>query len=271
MKSVRPTITDAAKRRNAGHNPSLLRRRPLLLTPIACVCLLAQPEAPIADLPSFEVASVKQSRPISDGMSFSDVKIAGPRRFVAINASLDECIRWAYGLNEYQIVEPEWMHSKSYNVDIEALAPVGATGESIRLMAQRLLRERFSVVVHREKKTMSVYALRTAGSGPRLHKASDAQARMTTFSRGSITSPATSMGRLAAGLSRELGQPVLDETGLSGLFVVELSYAPVHVDDADRPSIFTAVREQLGLELRPVKAGIEILVVDSANKIPAPN
>ena len=72
--------------------------------------------------PAFDVASVKvtQYRRPARGPSFSEVKIASPGRLVATNASLYECIEWAYHLKEYEFSGPEWVKSGGLNYDIEA-------------------------------------------------------------------------------------------------------------------------------------------------------
>src|SRR6266567_2023191 len=106
--------------------------------------------------PQFEVASVKLSQHgrNADGLSFSDVKIASPGRLLAINASLDECIRWAYQLKEYQVSGPNWLNSDAASYDIEAKAPPETPTQQIHLMFQALLAERLNLKVHRETKTL---------------------------------------------------------------------------------------------------------------------
>ncbi len=96
-------------------------------------------------LPSFDVATVKpSSHPLTpEGYSFSDQKVVSPGRFRAVNSNLDELVRWAYDVEEYQISEPDWLKSNSVTFDIEAVAGSDATAMQIRLMLRRLLRERF--------------------------------------------------------------------------------------------------------------------------------
>jgi uncharacterized protein (TIGR03435 family) len=71
------------------------------------------------------------------------VKVEGPGRFRAVNANLDEFIRWAYDLKDYQVSEPDWMKSNAVTFDIEATAPSTTPAEQMRLMLRRLLAERF--------------------------------------------------------------------------------------------------------------------------------
>jgi uncharacterized protein (TIGR03435 family) len=225
------------------------------------------------DLPAFDVATVKpSSHPLTpEGYSFSDQKVVSPRRFRAVNSNLDELIRWAYSLEEYQISEPDWLKSPSVTFDIEAGSGSAATEMQIRLMVRRLLRERFDVEVHRERREMAAYDLLPDKGGLKLQRAAVQTPRMISFGRGHIKTPGTSMARLAAGLSRELHRPVIDLTGPPDIYEIDLQYAPP--DDGDpgsAPSLFTALRE-IGLLLKSVQAQIEILRVDRANAKPTPN
>jgi uncharacterized protein (TIGR03435 family) len=70
-------------------------------------------------------------------------------------------------------------------------------------------------------------------------------------------------------LARILNQPVIDETGLEGVFDLDLSYTPPNASAtelADAPSIFTALEEQLGLKLEPRRAPVVVLVVDHIDR-----
>jgi uncharacterized protein (TIGR03435 family) len=71
------------------------------------------------------------------------------------------------------------------------------------------------------------------------------------------------MGTLAAILSGQAGRSVRDRTGLTGAFKVELEFAPDPLAaGGDRPSLFTALEEQLGLKLEPQRGAVEVLVID---------
>ena len=74
------------------------------------------------------------------------------------------------------------------------------------------------------------------------------------------------MEALAQRLSRDLDRPVFDKTGIQGKFRIKLEWAR----EGDGPSVFAAVQD-LGLKLEGFKAPIEILVIDSAERIPAEN
>jgi uncharacterized protein (TIGR03435 family) len=237
-------------------------------------CLLAQEAG--RNSPAFDVASVKvtQYRRPADGPSFSDVKIVSPGRLVATNASLYECIEWAYQLEEYQFSGPEWLKSGGTNYDIDAKAPPETRPDQMHIMLQTLLTDRFHMKVHRESKTFAVYDLVIAKrgfKGVKLQPAStDAQLGFTSQGGPAgirMTSQKATMGRFANWLSSNVDHPVLDKTGLTGFFAIKLEWAR----EGDGASIFTAIQEQLGLALHPSRAPIDILVVDHAEKMPTAN
>jgi uncharacterized protein (TIGR03435 family) len=115
--------------------------------------------------PAFEVASVKSTthgQRDKDGVSHSSQNIHSPGRFTAENSSLDELIRFAYQLYDYQLVGPRWLNDDSVCFDIEAKGPAGSSQAQVRLMLQALLVERFKLAVHRETRTLPVYELVSA-------------------------------------------------------------------------------------------------------------
>ena len=91
-----------------------------------------------------------------------------------------------------------------------------------------------------------------------------------------LDGPGVSVGKLAGSLSRSgLDRPIVDRTGLTGGFDLHLKWAvdapegatgPVASDDPSGPSIFTALKEQLGLKLESARGPVEILVIDHVEK-----
>jgi uncharacterized protein (TIGR03435 family) len=70
-------------------------------------------------------------------------------------------------------------------------------------------------------------------------------------------------------LSKEVGRPVVDKTGLTGKYDFTLEYSPsarAGFDESEKPSVFTALEEQLGLKLVPSKESIDVLVIDSVEQ-----
>jgi uncharacterized protein (TIGR03435 family) len=233
----------------------------------------AQSQEEAAASLAFELASVKLTAHGRDaeGLSISDIRIASPGRLVGTNASLDECIRWAYDVKEYQVSGPDWIRSDAASYDIEAKAAPHTTTRQLRLMLQTLLRERFKLTLHRETKVLPVYLLMVGKNGPHLQPAALGD-RVSLTSYGGhdgvrVSGDSATMETLAHRLSLDLDHPVFDKTGITGTFQIKLEWAR----EGDGPSAFTAVQEQLGLKLETSKAPIEVLVIDHAQRIPAEN
>lgn len=79
-----------------------------------------------------------------------------------------------------------------------------------------------------------------------------------------------SMPGLAAALAGVTGYPVIDRTGLTGVFDVNLTWK-AEDSQSDGPDLFTAIQEQLGLKLESGKTSVDTLVVDHAERIPSEN
>lgn len=134
----------------------------------------------------------------------------------------------------------------------------------------------FKLTLHREPRELTLYELVVAKNGPKLTKA-EARPGGVTSGRGHLTATAASMDRLArflAGSYVKLDRPVVDKTGLDGVFDFTLDWTPdsdlqKHPDGP--PDIFTALQEQLGLKLEARKGPVEVFVVDHVEKIPSEN
>jgi uncharacterized protein (TIGR03435 family) len=135
-------------------------------------------------------------------------------------------------------------------------------------MMQSVFAERFGMRAHMETREMPAYALVLAKSGSKLKESSGATSATSQFggSTGEVkwaNSPLTDLKFL---LAQETGRPVVDKTGLTGKYDFTLQYTPTGqaaTDESNKPSIFTALEEQLGLKLVPTKQPVEVLVVDS--------
>jgi uncharacterized protein (TIGR03435 family) len=154
-------------------------------------------------------------------------------------------------------------------------------------MTQNLLTDRLKLAVHQEKREMRFWALVVAKDGPKLTQAKEGAERPGQLP-GHISHPQMPMAVLATLLSRFERQTVIDMTGLIGSFVVDLQWTPDAVRsratqdgatplvngqpvDADGPSLYTGLQEQLGLQLESRKGPIDVLIVDHAERVPTDN
>lgn len=238
--------------------------------------------AAIAQAPNFEVASI---RPNKSGDHNSTWCIAPGGRFTGENVSVKGVIMTAYRLKESQLIGATgWIDSETY--DIVTKAEGNPSLDELMDMLQGLLADRFKLKYHRLEKEMPVFALVTAkggakiteskpgsclkpGTGPRPDVPDEKTKYCGTyyFGRGKADGTGITMTQLATVLSDQQDRPVIDRTGLGGIFDVHLEWFPEAdgVDtngDATGPSIFTALEEQLGLRLQSSKELVNMLVID---------
>ena len=238
--------------------------------------------------PSFDVASVK-AVPFTPGDYRANLGSAVHGEVLLTNATLSECLRFAFNVNnDDQISGPDWIKSKSVRFNIDAKAPPDTPVPQLRLMLQTLLAERFKLALHHEQRELPFLALVAGAKGLKIREAKDeSDPSGNRYIMGTIRSDRVPIPILAMLLSRFLRQPVLDMTGLKGMFELKLEWTPDTVQPrpavsggaesgaapevAPGPSIFEAVEQQLGLKLEPRKGPLEVIVVDSAEKVPIEN
>ena len=232
---------------------------------------------------AFEVASVKPNTTGKTG--FSITYTADSLR--ATNATLSALIQSAYGilLNDRLVGGPSWVRTTRF--DVNAKARQALPREQLRVMTQRLLEDRFGVVLTRERRQQEVYALRVARAdgrtGPDLRRAPmdclenpppPTTPRSSTGAAPTTSGRCTTMGLMATGLSRSLGLAVVDQTGLSGRWDFVLAFTPLAADasptagpgQTDLPTVFVAVEEQLGLKLeRDARGSVEYVIISAAH------
>jgi uncharacterized protein (TIGR03435 family) len=190
------------------------------------------------------------------------------------NVDLGECVQWAYGVGFYQISGPSRLDDERYDILAKASAPVPLN--QLKFMLQDLLAERFKLSLRREMKVLPVYELAVAKHGPKLpppKAAGDLSAGHTMESLprvqdGSFLFPDVSMAEFAGKLSllRGIDRPVLDKTGIGGVYDITLKSAASALLQPDGPSLSTLMEEQLGLRLSPAKDPIEVLAIEHAEK-----
>jgi uncharacterized protein (TIGR03435 family) len=232
---------------------------------------------------AFEVAAIKPSTADSPPMAIKRTQ----GQFATSRTSIAFLIRWAYDLDEGRLIGAT-RSLESTLFDIVAKIPSGElVPGQLRLMMQSLLNERFNLRVHKETRELSSYALAVNKDGPKLHFVDLGEGfgqnpfKMTD--RGRLAGTKVTAEMLAKVLSGQIGHPVEDATGLSRPFdfvlewnpdTTDLSEAgtqPASSDVLNRPSIFTAVREQLGLRLVTRKSAVEVIVIDSVSSVPTEN
>jgi uncharacterized protein (TIGR03435 family) len=251
------------------------------LISLALVGIGAALALPADQRPAFDVASLKPSPPPPPGQNIM-IKLGGTLHGVVslTNVTLSECIVYAYDLaGEGQVAGPDWIRERQLRVDFTAKAAPDTPNDQLLLMTQRLLQERFGLALHTEPRRLFHYDLSVSKKGSKLHESKEEGATiLREYGPGQLSYQRLSMRALAGLLSRQLRQPVINRTGLAGSFDVSLEWAPsdpdataVLADGPERPDIFRALEEQLGLRLEMAKTPIDVLVIDHADKVPGGN
>lgn len=229
---------------------------------------------------SYEVVLIK---PHQSGGNESSWWRMLPDGFAASGITIDDLIRTAYRLTMADQLSglPGWAHSERFDVQakmdedtvaaLKKLTPKERDEQHSRMM-QALLADRFQLKVRHETRELPIYDLVIAKGGLKIKESPVNETGRMWFGRGKITVQATPIEGLAVDLSNTVGRLIVDKTGLTGKYDIDLKWTPAELQEtADSgPSIFAALEEQLGLKLVPAKGPVDTIVVDRVEK-PSPN
>lgn len=271
---------------------------------------------PVDPTTRFEVVAIKAI----DTATGQVLMRAVPGRFES-QVPLGVLLRQALQKADYQVVgAPGWVDTERYA--ITAKVPEGVSPLAISVLLMNLLKDRFQLRTHVETRDLPIFNLVLARSdgrlGPEL-KATAEDCRQTIEARnasvkalasaqsgppaalpaipgpndpvpcgflrtppGQVSGRGWTIAQIMTPMADVVGRPVVDKTGLTGLYDVNLKYAhdgratgllgllgasvPVPDVDPDAPSIFTAVQEQLGLKLESARGPVEVVVVDKLER-----
>jgi uncharacterized protein (TIGR03435 family) len=274
-----------------------MRKAALLVVLVAMAPSLAG-----GQLPVFEAASVKANR---SGEIGGDMRLQPGGSLTASNIPLVDLLQLAYGYPAHRIDGLSgWALTERFDVVARGTAAPGAPTGGIDRIApslRALLAERFQLRTHTETRQAPVYELRLDRAdgrlGPRLTQADREDCRAMLSGRrptaqqeppnappcgigtgnGFIRAGGIPLSQFADALGRLLDRPVVDRTGVTGTFDAVLAFSPEGTLqlplpdiqprlDPNAASIFTALREQLGLKLDSGRGAVEMLVVDSVQR-----
>jgi uncharacterized protein (TIGR03435 family) len=228
----------------------------------------------------FEVATIRPSDPKNCCGYFWNVD---GMRFRTGNTSLRWLIRFAYGLNDKQIIgEPAWADDDLYDVTggFEGTKP--PTALQCRSALQTLLAERFGLKFHHESRGMSAYVLTAPRGSSKLTRSGpkkDNEEQLIFTRTGESGKTMHGLGRdvslqeFAGEIQRlTLNKPLVDRTGFAGKFDIDLEFTwedqnslgLTELPDDAAPNLLTALNQQLGLKLEVAKAPVDVLVIDHA-------
>jgi uncharacterized protein (TIGR03435 family) len=227
---------------------------------------------------AFDAASIKINRSGETARSF-EIQPGGA--VSATNVTVRHLMWQAYGVQDFQIVGgPDWAATDRF--DITARVGSKPSMAQLRLMMRRLLADRFNLAVRvttREVPILAMVMARPDGRpGPQLLAADPKCAADSgpgpgcgsNVGNGTLRSAGIPMTRLAGELTGWVERPVVDRTGLTGRYAVQLEWSPDPQAGDARPSLFTALQEQLGIRLREDRGPIEVIVIERLDR-PTPD
>ncbi len=268
----------------------------------------------VANPAQFDAVSIKPDN--GDGMRMRIAVGLEPNGHLRANGvPLKMLLEMAYGVKDSQILDaPAWINEDRFQIeakadDATAQRMAKATQEErqqiMSQMLQAMLADRCQLKLRTGTKELQVYSLGVTKNGPKLKESApeppDGQAQGLNgpgpvtpgpggpmrrggimMGRGQMDVTAVSMDAFADVLSRQLGKPVVDNTGLKGKYDFSLKWTPSDEErqgfrvpgstdappppDPSGPSIFTALQEQLGLKLDSQKSPMAVLIIDHIEK-----
>jgi uncharacterized protein (TIGR03435 family) len=256
----------------------------MVLAPIPCLGQTrTQPASAAHTAPkqkqAFEVASIRPVDPHATGGNTGQFGPVQSNRFTMRSMDVRLLIQLAYGTDKIS-GGPEWAYSQNYSVNAKVEGDALLTQKQMRPLLQNLLEERFHLKIHREQKIVPGYALVIAKGGPRLQPTNGGVYFGIGGSPGS--SELKYQNESVENFAKVIGyaafeQPVVDKTGVEGMYDFDLKFTPEvgpYRDDprfANLPDIFTAVQVQLGLKLVKQKVPVDSLVIDHVDRISTEN
>jgi uncharacterized protein (TIGR03435 family) len=234
-------------------------------------------QSPPTSQPAFEVASIHTVAPYSEdeirrGLGDFPWSAFPTSRFFAHRLTLKMLIGLAYGVEQKYIQGgPDWLDSQAYDIEAKVEGEHQLTYEQIKPLLQHLIEQRLKVATHRVTKMFPGYALIVAKGGEKLQSAkADTRPHANIFSNR-LQAQHMDLDHFVEILSHPVGYPVVDKTGITRNFDIDLGFAPANDPSSPLPSLFTALQEQLGLKLESQRVPVEMLVIDHADKIPTEN
>lgn len=256
----------------------------------AAACHAQMPMPPMAsgggftgEVPQFDIISVKPHKPGDDMMMMH----WGQTDYKAENLTLKNMISNVYGVKSWLVFGlPPWAESSHWDIDAKVSEPDMKVMEKLtpdqrRVMIGGILKERFGLVVHQESKVQPVFVMTVLPDGLKLKESAPPPATeqkdpkklsrgMWRIGRGSMSATNMKMPTLADNLSYQVERTIVDKTGLTAEYDIELKWTPEDRANATTdngtgdapPAIFESLKEQAGLKLTADKAPVPTVVVD---------
>ena len=238
----------------------------------------------------FDAVSIRENRSNAEQGGMDIPPASG--RITVTNARMSRIIAFAYNRSRNDLIEglPDWASNERWDIQAkiaDEYLPVfkQMTFEQKKMLLQDVLKDRCNMRAHLGRKEVPVYALVIAKGGPKLLEVSTSESEAASpvwniqVNRGEIKAHEVPIAALLYALSGiSLDRQVVDKTGLTALYNFDLKWTPDDISQGgdsgqtaiQEPSLFTAIQEQLGLRLQPIKADVDAVIVEHIER-PSPN
>ena len=233
---------------------------------------------------TYEVVSIKPYKQTGDGVSMW--MNTTPDGFSSRGFDLKSLLFNAFPIvTEDQLVGlPSWATSDYYSVDAKMDEETAASFKKLprdqgrqvmHQMMQELLADRFQLKFHKETRELPIYNLVIAKSGLKIETTPEGKENGYSMGSGKLSGKGIDLESLAFSLSNELGRIILNKTGLTSKYNIDLKWQPDAMAagagnssgaDPPLPDLLTALQEQAGLKLEPAKGPVDVYVIDHVEK-----
>jgi uncharacterized protein (TIGR03435 family) len=249
----------------------------VLMTTHCCPAQTGAAASPTSDcvadpqLPAFEVAAVTPLDPKSSAMT--NIGPYGLPQFDITGASLSLLVSFAYGVQPDNFINaPHGLDNARFDVHVKSADDVSLSYEALKPRMQQMLQQRFCLKARAGSKDVRGYALVVAKGGAKVSPLDQSGERGSGYIMpNEVNFTRTNFGAFAGALTSAAGRPVADHTGLPGVYNLRVKFAPPSDAQSELPSVFTALKEQLGLELKPAQVPVPTLTIERLKLTPSEN
>ena len=186
------------------------------------------------------------------------------------DVTVSTCLKWAYGVQQSQMIGPSWLSSEHFDIDAKADDPVDIP--QLKLMLQALLAERFKLTFHREKKELKSFVMTVAKSGLKMRPSAPDVAHSWQNSANGTVATGIPMQEFADYMAGPMEAPIVNETGLDGKYDFTLDFtnylaADDHVMHREMTGVLIAAMQgELGIKLEGRKSMVDVMVIDHVDR-----
>jgi uncharacterized protein (TIGR03435 family) len=221
-------------------------------------------------LPAFAVAAIT---PVAEkDRGATNIGQFGMPYFILRGVSLSFLLNFSFDVQPANFIDaPHGLDDAVFDVQVKSADGASLTYETLKPRMRQMMEQRFCLKAHLGTKKAPGYALVVAKGGAKLTPGDTSERAAGYITPNELSGKNIEIAELASMLASPAGRPVQDQTGLQGKYTIKVQFAPASDTESTLPSIFTAVKEQLGLELKRSTIPVPTLIFEHVNLTPTDN